>query len=341
MDRRRKNSHGAVAASPGDFPNWLNSISLPYPASACTTKSRLVIKNTSPSALKTYCWLHSSSSPAPTFEREHVRLANSFVPVLPRSSRSWSQPLLYSESWLSPRASILSSTSSLIPAPSLHPPRSLTINTARRFTPDLHHHQALAPRSSDETRRLFFVSSRLLPFLGRPDLALVARACCFCRRCWKGGSFSWPRARDPSSWEKEKKSAAAMNALAATSRNFRRASKLLGLDSKLEQSLLIPFREIKVGLRRRCLWRPFFLLAELFVHAFRDVPRRWNAPSPKTTAAWRRSSASACSMTTPAGRWKAASAIILRWAMSADAILLSILSVVCSSKNANNAAIVK
>ncbi|XP_021319016.1 glutamate dehydrogenase 2, mitochondrial isoform X2 [Sorghum bicolor] len=37
-----------------------------------------------------------------------------------------------------------------------------------------------------------------------------------------------------------------MNALAATSRNFRRASKLLGLDSKLEQSLLIPFREIKV-----------------------------------------------------------------------------------------------
>ncbi|KAF3796108.1 Glutamate dehydrogenase 1 [Nymphaea thermarum] len=37
-----------------------------------------------------------------------------------------------------------------------------------------------------------------------------------------------------------------MNALAATSRNFRRASRLLGLDSKLERSLLIPFREIKV-----------------------------------------------------------------------------------------------
>ncbi|XP_078441977.1 glutamate dehydrogenase 1, mitochondrial [Wolffia australiana] len=37
-----------------------------------------------------------------------------------------------------------------------------------------------------------------------------------------------------------------MNALAATSRNFRRATKLLGLDSKLEKSLLIPFREIKV-----------------------------------------------------------------------------------------------
>uniref|UniRef100_K3Y9U0 glutamate dehydrogenase [NAD(P)(+)] n=1 Tax=Setaria italica TaxID=4555 RepID=K3Y9U0_SETIT len=37
-----------------------------------------------------------------------------------------------------------------------------------------------------------------------------------------------------------------MNALAATSRNFRRAARLLGLDSKLEKSLLIPFREIKV-----------------------------------------------------------------------------------------------
>ncbi|MQL79051.1 hypothetical protein Taro_011493 [Colocasia esculenta] len=36
-----------------------------------------------------------------------------------------------------------------------------------------------------------------------------------------------------------------MNALAATSRNFKRAAKLLGLDSKLEKSLLIPFREIK------------------------------------------------------------------------------------------------
>ncbi|XP_065858854.1 glutamate dehydrogenase 2-like [Euphorbia lathyris] len=37
-----------------------------------------------------------------------------------------------------------------------------------------------------------------------------------------------------------------MNALAATTRNFRLASRLLGLDSKLEKSLLIPFREIKV-----------------------------------------------------------------------------------------------
>ncbi|GAV73392.1 LOW QUALITY PROTEIN: RRM_1 domain-containing protein/ELFV_dehydrog domain-containing protein/ELFV_dehydrog_N domain-containing protein, partial [Cephalotus follicularis] len=40
--------------------------------------------------------------------------------------------------------------------------------------------------------------------------------------------------------------ALAMNALAATNRNFRRATRILGLDSKLEKSLLIPFREIKV-----------------------------------------------------------------------------------------------
>ncbi|XP_075485323.1 glutamate dehydrogenase A-like [Primulina tabacum] len=37
-----------------------------------------------------------------------------------------------------------------------------------------------------------------------------------------------------------------MNALAATNRNFRQAARILGLDSKIERSLLIPFREIKV-----------------------------------------------------------------------------------------------
>nr|POF27204.1 glutamate dehydrogenase 1 [Quercus suber] len=37
-----------------------------------------------------------------------------------------------------------------------------------------------------------------------------------------------------------------MNALVATNRNFKLAARLLGLDSKLETSLLIPFREIKV-----------------------------------------------------------------------------------------------
>ncbi|MQM03592.1 hypothetical protein Taro_036384 [Colocasia esculenta] len=39
---------------------------------------------------------------------------------------------------------------------------------------------------------------------------------------------------------------AIVNPLAATNRNFKRAAKLLALDSKLEKSLLIPFREIKV-----------------------------------------------------------------------------------------------
>ncbi|KAJ9707041.1 hypothetical protein PVL29_002158 [Vitis rotundifolia] len=37
-----------------------------------------------------------------------------------------------------------------------------------------------------------------------------------------------------------------MNALAATNFNFRRAALILGLDSKIEKSLLIPFRGIKV-----------------------------------------------------------------------------------------------
>lgn len=42
---------------------------------------------------------------------------------------------------------------------------------------------------------------------------------------------------------------AAMNALAATNRNFRHAARILGLDPKLEKSLLIPFREIKVTIK--------------------------------------------------------------------------------------------
>ncbi|KAL6541683.1 hypothetical protein OROGR_011169 [Orobanche gracilis] len=37
-----------------------------------------------------------------------------------------------------------------------------------------------------------------------------------------------------------------MNALAATNRNFRKAARILRLDAKIEKSLLIPFREIKV-----------------------------------------------------------------------------------------------
>lgn len=38
-----------------------------------------------------------------------------------------------------------------------------------------------------------------------------------------------------------------MNVLAATNRNFRSAARILGLDSKLEKTLSIPFREIKVN----------------------------------------------------------------------------------------------
>jgi hypothetical protein len=41
---------------------------------------------------------------------------------------------------------------------------------------------------------------------------------------------------------------AAMNALEATNLYFKRAVKLLKLDPKVERSLMIPFREIKVGL---------------------------------------------------------------------------------------------
>ena len=52
-----------------------------------------------------------------------------------------------------------------------------------------------------------------------------------------------------------------MNALVATNRNFKLAARLLGLDSKLEKSLLIPFREIKV---RMTLF--FFFLISNFVN---------------------------------------------------------------------------
>lgn len=52
-----------------------------------------------------------------------------------------------------------------------------------------------------------------------------------------------------------------MNALAATNRNFKLAARLLGLDSKLEKSLLIPFREIKVR-----MFLPFPLFPFLVHH---------------------------------------------------------------------------
>lgn len=57
-----------------------------------------------------------------------------------------------------------------------------------------------------------------------------------------------------------------MNALAATNRNFRLAARLLGLDSKLERSLLIPFREIKVFACFYCFHSILFL--DLFEQKF-------------------------------------------------------------------------
>jgi hypothetical protein len=53
-----------------------------------------------------------------------------------------------------------------------------------------------------------------------------------------------------------------MNAPAATNRNFRHAARILGLDSKLEKSLSIPFREIKV------IKEPFLFLLSVFLLFF-------------------------------------------------------------------------
>jgi hypothetical protein len=57
-----------------------------------------------------------------------------------------------------------------------------------------------------------------------------------------------------------------MNALAATNRYFKQAVRMLGLDSKVERSLIIPFREIKVWLRH-CL----HACASLFTRALARI----------------------------------------------------------------------
>ena len=59
-----------------------------------------------------------------------------------------------------------------------------------------------------------------------------------------------------------------MNALAATSRNFRNAARLLGLDAKIEKSLLIPFREIKVCLTLCCLILGYVCFSRNFLFIF-------------------------------------------------------------------------
>lgn len=113
-----------------------------------------------------------------------------------------------------------------------------------------------------------------------------------------------------------------MNALAATSRNFRLASRLLGLDSKLEKSLLIPFREIKVWISCSCSFFIFWFCFTLFffgswwfvywVLVFLWV-WRWNVPSLEMMGRWLPMLGSGFSMTMPGGRWKGESDITPKW----------------------------
>lgn len=82
-----------------------------------------------------------------------------------------------------------------------------------------------------------------------------------------------------------------MNALAATSRNFRNAARILGLDSKLERSLLIPFREIKVRTGPFSANGSIFVLVLVVVVIMVHVrvvllTIRWSALSPKMMEVW-------------------------------------------------------
>lgn len=58
---------------------------------------------------------------------------------------------------------------------------------------------------------------------------------------------------------------AVMNALEATNLYFKRAVKLLQLDSRVERSLLIPYREIKVR------WHPFYQCSEVAIPPFYPI----------------------------------------------------------------------
>lgn len=100
-----------------------------------------------------------------------------------------------------------------------------------------------------------------------------------------------------------------MNALVATSRNFRKAARLLGLDSKLEMSLLIPFREIKVRVPAFPACFFFLHVLTLFLVDYGDGIGldwiwiiwccRWSVPSPRTMGAWCLTLGSECSMIMP------------------------------------------
>lgn len=61
-----------------------------------------------------------------------------------------------------------------------------------------------------------------------------------------------------------------MNSLVATSRNFQKAARILGLDAKLEKSLLIPFREIKVQILMGSLFFFLGVIKERFLFLFLD-----------------------------------------------------------------------
>lgn len=75
-----------------------------------------------------------------------------------------------------------------------------------------------------------------------------------------------------------------MNALAATTRNFRQAARILGLDSKIEKSLLIPFREIKVLYENFLPLISFFLYSGLMI--FFWVVIRWNVLFQRMMEVW-------------------------------------------------------
>lgn len=92
-----------------------------------------------------------------------------------------------------------------------------------------------------------------------------------------------------------------MNALAATSRNFRNAARILGLDAKIEKSLLIPFREIKVFFSSAlfCLFSNFNydeILGTNFCFDLMMTMIRWSARFPRMMGPWSRTLDLGCSM---------------------------------------------
>lgn len=111
-----------------------------------------------------------------------------------------------------------------------------------------------------------------------------------------------------------------MNALVATNRNFKLAARLLALDSKVEKSLLIPFREIKASeisymLPLKLYWDWHVILTwPVFFRLFHFVEWkcRLNVPYQETMAPWHHMLGSEFSTIMPEGQWKEESDTILR-----------------------------